>query len=224
MKNGTRYAGRVKKAYARFRQTVDSPEVPEPENPLRQLAIATLSVGSSDSVGRRAVDRAMDAMVDWNDMRVSSATELNEATGNVLPRGLANCQRLITVLQSVYDRENRMSLDRLRTMARRDAKHFLEALGGIDEYGVASVLLWSLGGHAIPVGDRLLHELRTADLVHPDATKAEVQAFLERHVSAADAKTFCLVMQSFKSEKTSPAKRTSKKVVTKKKKSKVAGN
>ncbi len=224
MKNGTRYAERIKKAYARFRQTVVQPNIPDPGDPLRQLAIATLSVGSTDTVGRRAVDRALETLVDWNDMRVSSATELSQATGNAVPRGAARCQRLIKVLQSVYDRENRMSLDRLRTLARRDAKHFLEELDGIDVYAVASVLLWSLGGHAIPVGDRLLNELRAADLVHPDATKAEVQAFLERHVSAADARTFCLVMQSFKSQKTSPAKRTSKKVVTKKKKSNVARN
>ncbi len=82
-------------------------------------------------------------------------------------------------------------------MGRRDAKHFLEKLDGVDEFATAAVLLWSLGGHAIPVDDRLLEALRQADLVHPEATRAEVQAFLERNISAAEAKRFCLAMRTF---------------------------
>ena len=129
---------------------------------------------------------------------------------------LEPCQRLVSMLESVYERENALSLDRLKQMGRRDARHYLDSLGGVDEYGVASVALWSLGGHGIPVNNGLLKELRAAGLVHPDATRAEVQTFIERHISAADAKVFSMVMASYKASKSATSK-TAKKTTTKNK-------
>ncbi len=197
MKNGTVYAARLKRAYAKLRQSTPKPQVPDPTEPLRQLGVAVLAVGCTDAEGERAIDRALNTMVDWNEMRVSSAIELNKATGNAVPQGVQRCQALIDALQSVYDRENRLSLDRLKSLGRREARPYLEQLAGTDEYAVASVLLWSLGGHAIPVNNRLLQSLRDADLVNPSADRAEVQAFLERNISAADAREFCLIMRCF---------------------------
>ncbi len=200
MKNGTMYAARLKRVYARLRHSVPKPRIPEPDDPLRRLGIAVLGVGCSDEEAERAIDRALTAMADWNEMRVSSAFELNKATGNTIPQGVQRCQQLINALQSVFDRENRLSLDRLRTMGRREARHHLEQLGGVDEYAVASVVLWSLDGCAIPVNDKLLTALQEADLVDPSASRAEVQAFLERHVGAADAREFSMIIRSLKSK------------------------
>ena len=196
MKNGTLYAAKLRKAYAGVRSSVPKPQIPGPDDPLRRLAIAILSVGCSDEEAERGIDRALTVMADWNEMRVSSAYELNKATGNTIPQGVQRCQQLIDALQSIFDRENRLSLDRLKSMGRREARQYLEQLDGVDEHAAASVLLWSLGGCAIPVNNRLLAALREADLVNPTAHRAEVQAFLERHVGAADAKEFCMIMRS----------------------------
>lgn len=222
MKNGTMYAGRLKKAYAKIRKAIPKPEVPELDEPLRRLAIAILGVETIEQEAVSAIDRAFTTMVDWNELRVSSAQELNKATGNTIPHGVEHCQKLLDALQAVYDRENLLSLDRLHNMGRREARHYLEQLNGLDEYGVASVVLWSLGGHAIPVNDRLLEGLRHAELVNPSADRAEVQAFLERHVSANEAKTFCIIMQSLSPKKTSSKAGAKAKSPAKKKK--VASN
>ncbi len=217
MKNGTMYATRVARAYAKFRSTVEKPDIPEPDDPIRRLAIAVLGVECGDEQAARAVDRAFDVMVDWNEIRVSSAFELNQATGNAIPSGVKRCQQLIRALQAIYDRENRLSLDRLKGMARREARHFLEQLDGVDDHAVAAIVLWSLGGHAIPVNDTLLAALQKAELVHPNATRAEVQAFLERHISATDAKEFGLIMSSFKGSAVTRKKRTTRKAASGKK-------
>lgn len=212
MRNGTLYGARLGKAYAIQKHAAPKPRTPEPDDPLRRLAIGVLGVVCGDDVAERAVDRALTTLVDWNDVRVSSAFELNQALGNTIPQGIRQCDRLIAALQAVFDLENKLSLERLRSVGRREARHYLEQLKGVDEYAAASVLLWSLGAHAIPVGDRLLSALRDADLVHPTATRAEVQAFLERHVSAAEAQEFCLIMRSFK-----PPKRPQGRAAVKKK-------
>jgi endonuclease III len=197
MKNGTMYAGRLKSAYHRLRDVLPDPTIPEPDDPLRRLAIAILGVSGSDEEAARSLDRAMSQMVDWNELRVSSPFEIHQAIGDAVPHGLQRCQQLVAALLAIYMREHSVSLARLSSLGRREARQYLEKLNGVDEYAAASVVLWSLGGHAIPVNDRLLTALREAQLIHPDASRAEVQAFLERNISATEAKRFCLVMKSF---------------------------
>lgn len=217
MKNGTAYAAKLKRAFTKLRQTAPTAKPPETDEIVRCLAVSILGVGCSHAEAERAISRALKVMVDWNEIRVSTAAEVNRATGNSIPKGTQRCKQLIDALQSIFYCENSISLDRLRSMGRREARHYLEALNGVDEYAVASVLLWGLGGHAIPVNDKLLSLLRSADLVNPTADRAEVQAFLERHVNAASAQEFCLVMQSLSPTKRPAAKRTRAKSVAKKK-------
>lgn len=210
MKNGTLYASRLKKVLPKVRREGGTPEVPAAVDAMHSLAVAVLGVECGDAAAERAVTRALATMVDWNEIRVSSASELNKAVGNSIPHGLERCQQLITALQCVFDRENRLSLDRLAGLGRREARQFLEQLNGVDEYVAAYVFLWSLGGHAIPVNDILLAELRNADLVNPSASRDEVQAFLERHVSAAEGKEFCLLMRSFRASSRAGANKQGK--------------
>lgn len=217
MKSGTAYASRLRRAYAAHRKTAPAPTIPEAADPLRSLGVAIVGVACSEEEAERAIDQLLLTMVDWNEVRVSSASEINKAFGCAIPDGMTRCQRLIAALRAIYDLENRLSLDRLKSMGRREARQYLEKLDGVDGYAVASVLLWSLGGHAIPVNDSLFEALRKADLIHPSADRMEVQAFLERHVSAVESKEFCLVMRSFAAPKEG-AKRSAKPTMSRKRK------
>jgi len=196
MKDGTLYGGRLKKAYARLRAAVAEPDIPDSEDMIRRLAIAVLGEECGDHDASKAVDRIVERYVDWNEVRVSTPQELHEVVGDLVPDGPQRCKQLIQVLQAVYEKEHRVSLDRLTSIGRREAKQFLESLPGCDEYVTASLLLWCLEGHAIPIHRQLHNVLREAELVHPAATRAEVQAFLERHVAAAQAKHFCVIMNT----------------------------
>lgn len=193
MKQGTLYAGRIKQAFSRLKRAAAAPPPSGPDDPLRRLAIGVLGVRDGEATATKALNRLLDSFVDWNEIRVSTAAEAQAAIGNTLSDGAARCERLRTVLQSVFDKVNLLSLDHLKSMGRREARQFLESLDGVDEYAAACVVLWSLGGHAIPVDDKLWQTLRDAELVNPEASRAEVQAFLERHISAADAKLFCQI-------------------------------
>lgn len=204
MRDGTAYAAKLKKSWAKHRSSAAKPVIPELQDPVGCLARATLGDALGEEKGNAAIEHLMSEMVDWNEVRVSSAFEIQEAMGGSTPAGIELCQRLKHALQAIFDHENRLGLDRLRSIGRRDARQILEQLKGVDEYVVASVVLWGLGGHAIPVSERLLETLREEGLVHPTASRAEVQAFLERHVSAADARAFCLTMRSFTKPKANP--------------------
>lgn len=225
MKQGTLYASRLKKAFGKCRRLSPDSEIPESDDPMRRLAIGVLGVTSGEQLAERAVNILLSNMVDWNEVRVSSPVEVQKALGDALPDGLTAARHLISALQAVFDREDAMSLDRLRAIGRREAKQYLDSLDGVDVFATASVLLWSLGGHAIPVDNRLLEALRGADLINPAADRAEVQAFLERHIGANQAKEFCIVMRSFTitNKRTATKKKTvtaSKKTVRKKRSTK----
>lgn len=202
MKNGTVYAQRLKKAFNAHRQSVGKPEIPDSEDPVRRLAIAILGIDCSIDEARAKLDRIKTEMVDWNEVRVSTSWEVCKAMGEESPAAQERCGQLIRALRSIYQKEHQVSLERLKTLGRREARQYLEQLDGVDSHAVSAVVLWGLGGHAIPVNDKLLAALRAADLVGADSDRDEVQAFLERNVSAAQAKEFCLVMESFKPGKT----------------------
>lgn len=217
MKNGTLYAGRVKKAYAKYKLSVPKPGIPDNDEPLRRLAVGILGIDHRIEDVERAVDRLQGKMVDWNEVRVSTFEEIRDALEHKSIGNQEFCQNLIHAMQSIYDKENILSLVRLKSIGRREARQYLESLKGVSEFAVASVVLWSLNGHAIPINNRLLQALRDANLVNPSATRAEVQAFLERHIPAVEAKEFYITMQSFVPSKKTTAKKT-KTTVKKKKK------
>jgi endonuclease III len=196
MKDGTAYASKLKKAYAKWRHALRKPVVPEPDEPLHRLATAILSRNTTEDRGQAAVNKLLSGMVDWNEIRVSSATELAAILGNAVPDAHGRCQALLRALKWIYNTENRLALDHLKNLGRREARQYLERIDGADEFAAASVMLWSLGGHAVPVSDPVLDLLREIEIIHPEASRAEVQAFLERHINAGDAREFCLVLQA----------------------------
>jgi|CXWL01.1.fsa_nt_gi endonuclease III len=208
MKDGTHYADRLKKAYSKVKHGISEADIPEPGDPIRCLAVGILGSDNGPSRAERQLNKALGVVVDWNEIRVSNVHEVAVLLGDTGTESLRRCQNLLDALHTIYDRENRVSLDRLKSLGRREARQYLETIKGVDEYAVAYVVLWSFGGHAIPVWNQVLGILREADLVHPTATRAEIQAFLERNVPAADAKAFSLAVGSLGSGKAAAGKRS----------------
>lgn len=208
MKDGTRYADRLKKAYAKLKHSISEADIPEPRDPIRCLALGILGSDNGPDRAERQLNKALGLVVDWNEIRVSNVNEVAALLGDTSADSLRRCQNLLDALHAIYGRENQVSLDRLKSLGRREARQYLETLKGVDEYAVAYVVLWSFGGHAIPVWNQILKTLHEANLVHPTATRAEIQAFLERNVAAADAKAFSLAIGSLGSPKTLVAAKT----------------
>lgn len=197
MKQGTLYAERVKKHFAALRGSMKVEVPADQDDSLRRLATSVLGENQGDEPARQIVTRLLERMADWNEIRVSTADELLQAAGIAASDQRPYFQRLLRALQAVYNREHRVSLERLKSLGRREARQFLEAQDGVGPYAAAAVALWSLGGHGIPVDDVLLDTLRKEELVHPTADRAEVQAFLERNIAASDAREFVMIMNEY---------------------------
>lgn len=195
MKNGALYAKRVKRLFNQLKRAEGKPAIGEPTDPTDQFVLSLLSVDSTEEQGTKALRRLRECAVDYNEVRVSSPAEIAGVVKDTIPDGARRARVLVQALNAVFRAGNQMSLGLLHDMGLREARQYLEQLNGVDPYTVASVILWSLGGHAIPVSDRMLELLRGDDLVAPECGVAEVQSFLERHISAADARSFCLLLR-----------------------------
>ncbi|GJM24731.1 MAG: hypothetical protein DHS20C16_11460 [Phycisphaerae bacterium] len=223
MKNGTLYAKKIKQAYAKFRGSRTN-EPPDVRPAVEQLILGVLSQETSLARAEKALSQILDDMVDYNELRVSTPAEVSSSIGKHIPKSVQRAKTLLTVLNSVYQLEYTISLDHLASKGVREVKSYLSELDGMTPYAMASVMLWSLGGHAIPVNDVSLEFLKENDLVDANASGAEVQSFLERHVSSADAKDFCMDLDAIVGSKSfafngkSKATKTAKSAKTSKKK------
>lgn len=199
MKNAAEYVKRIRRLFNQLRRQYGKPDPPDPMNPLEHLILAILARDTSEARARAAYDRLRASMVDNNELRVTPANEVVELLGSDLPDRSAKARSLIDALNAVYDRQNAMDLSFLKAMSVREARDCLRSLSGVDEFAAARVVLFSLGGHAIPVDEHTAYVLRKEGLAGPEATTEEIQAFLERHVHASEAMSFSILLHRYAS-------------------------
>ena len=201
MKNSAAYSAEVKKFFNRLKRSGPKPTLHEYDDPLKQLIYAVLSENNSPTRARTAMTRLLANTIDYNDLRVSTPTELASIIESDIFNAVERTAVLIEVLGSIYARENSVVLNKSETKNRRDARAYLEGLSGMTPYVLSGTMLWAFDEHAIPLDKQMLAVLKKEGLVDPDATMAEVQGFLRRHISAGDAKLFTALLKRHTAQK-----------------------
>ncbi len=197
MKHGGDYARRLKHLFHQLVRKFGKPTPPEPTEPLEQMVIAILSGNTSHHKALAAFRKLREQMVDLNELRVTPVTELARFIGSAIPQAELKAQRIVEVLNDIRRRHDTLDLSFLKQRGRREAREYLESLAGVDRATAASVTLYSLGGHAIPVDELTLQVLRKDEVVDPAADLAEVQSFLEHHIGASDALAFSQLLDRY---------------------------
>ncbi|MFQ6048940.1 MAG: hypothetical protein ACE5K7_06215 [Phycisphaerae bacterium] len=198
MKHGKKlYARQVKRVFNRLIKQDGRPKHPGLTDPVEQLLLGVLARGTTEARAREALNRFKRSMVDYNELRVASPKELVELLGRDFPQAEQKAKDINKLLNAIFDRQHCLDLTFLRNKTRREARQYLASLDGVDPHTVASVMLLSIGGHAVPVDDKMLAMMRRDGLVEPSADVQEVQAFLERNIAAADAYAFYTLMRRY---------------------------
>ena len=81
-------------------------------------------------------------------------------------------------LNTIFESEHTLSLDRLKTISRRDARQFLRDLPEIHPFVEAYVMLLAFDGHAFPIDEQMLAYLNEEEIVedgHDAGRCAEVR-------------------------------------------------
>ncbi len=174
--------GALKKQY-------DPPTEPD-RSVLDHLLYALLRENASRKAADRAYRNLSERFFDWNEVRVSSAVEVANALVD-LPQPVAKAQRIIGLLQEVFEANYSFDLDGLPKKGVKPAARQIARYQASSDFAVSWVTLKALDGHAIPLDDPALRTLKRLGVVeqHED-NLATVQASLEHHIPKAKAPLF----------------------------------
>jgi len=126
---------------------------------------------------------------DWNEVRVTTISELSEVMASLPDRPTA-ANRVKRVLQSVFEAVYSFDLEERRKKNLGPTVKWLGDLDGTTPFIVSYVVQSALGGHAIPVDTGTLRVLRLLDLIADEDFEARTVPGLERAISKSKGVDF----------------------------------
>src|SRR5205085_6606996 len=160
MKHGSEYAKRMKRLMGQLVRKFGKPDPTDPVDPIDQLIIGILAGCTTHFKALSVYKRLRHHVVDLNELRVTPPMELAEQIGDGVPLARQKAQKIVDALNAIRKRQDSLDLTFLKQRGRREAREYLEALEGVDRATAASVVLFSLGGHSVPLDDLLLYVLQ----------------------------------------------------------------
>lgn len=180
------------------------------ETLLNEAVVSLLLWESSISHAEKAFERIRSDLVDLNELRVCTPDELVAIMGPRMPKCAERAMRLITVLNTIYDRENALSLEPLREKNKRDVQAYLSTLDGLPLYAASRVILFGMELHSFPLDERMAKKLAAEGIVTQGTALDQQAAQLERGVRASDSlETYTLLEHWTQGARSSSRKKTS---------------
>src|SRR5262249_40963283 len=124
--------------------------------------------------------------VDLNELRVATDLEIQELLGTRYPDIQRRVAMITQSLNNIFEREHTLSLDRLKTISKRDARQFIRELPDVHPFVEAYVMLFGFDGHAFPIDDQTMEMLQHAGVIEEETTQDETQRFVEHHLKAEE--------------------------------------
>jgi endonuclease-3 len=166
------------------------PAEPESLPVLEQFVYAVCREGATREQADRAYRCLRERFFDWNEIRVSSPREVEEALGDI-PDPETRANRLISLLQEVFETTFSFDLEGLHKKGLKQAAKQLARYQAANDYAVAWVTQQTLGGHAVPLDGPALRVLRRLGLIDGGQEDLEaLRASLEHIVPKARGTLF----------------------------------
>src|SRR4051794_24143594 len=137
---------------------------PQPLPVLEQFIFALCRENATDEQARQAYESLQTRFFDWNEVRVSSVRELEEAMAG-LSDAEARAQRMIAFLQEVFETKYSFDLEDVQKKGLKQGSKQVMRYGSANDYVGAWVTQRSLAGHAIPLDAPTLRCSRRIGLV-----------------------------------------------------------
>jgi endonuclease III len=195
MRGATESAKKVKKAFTALKNSLGKIPRSTPTDPITQLLLGIFSRNLPEAKAKEIVDQLRSMVVDYNELRVIPVGELAEAIELRTPDLWRKCEDVSRALNVIFAIEHAVSLDRVKTLPRKDAKAYLDRIPGLEAYTRARIRLLGFEWHAIPLDEAMWAWCIREELVDPKATLEEAQAFLERQIDEADAPDFVALVR-----------------------------
>ncbi len=189
MKNATKHADTLKSLFRSMLRDGKPPPFDKQE-PLKALVRGAMSYDVSDTRAEEAMKHIEREFVHLNELRVATELEVQELLGVRYPAIEERVEMITKCLNAIFEKEHTLSLDRLKTISKRDARQFLRELPAINPFVEAYVMLFAFEGTAIPIDNEIADYLREEDVLDDKITLDEAQRFLEHNIKAEESYDF----------------------------------
>ena len=216
MKNSKDYSKKIQKLYRSLSRKYPKVQKVCHEKVIDAIIYPVISAEMSEKKTDSIIRKFADFFVDWNDLRVSRAEEIVEVLGKDTPATMDIALTITRILNGIFNEYHKISLESLKKIGKRPAKQALEKIDGINRFVVEYCLLTSLGGHAIPLTDKMITYLRNNELVNPDADDQQIGGFLAKQIPAKNGYEFYALLRR-ESESTKVKKEIKARTACKKK-------
>jgi endonuclease-3 len=183
----------VQRVLTRLLEQHGRPEETPRRPPLEQLVLGLLGEQTSERKAEQGLRRLRTDFVDFNEVRVTRPHEVAKAIQMVAEPHL-KAWRIVRVLRQVFLRHGQVDLDFLSRLPLDQARGLLEQLDGVDARTVATVVLLSLGGNALPADAAVVRLSKRIGLVPRGWSAEQVQQALEEAVPPGDKSVFYRLM------------------------------
>ncbi len=178
MKNATKHADNVRSLVKKLLKE-GKPDPKQVIDPVRALVSGILTFDTTDN---RCIDawKVIDReFVDINELRVATELEVIDLIGAKYPQIEQRAVMFRESLNAIFEKEHTLSLERLRSLGRKEARQVLRELPEVTPYVEGYVTLYGLDEAAIPVDQTILDFLISNDCLEPDTSLEDAQKFLE---------------------------------------------
>jgi endonuclease III len=194
MKNAGKHVDELKSLMRRLARE-GKPPPRMAQEPLHGLVRAAMSFDMPDTRAEEAMKAIEGEFVGLNELRVATELEVQEMLGSRYPAIERRVAMITLALNNIFEREHTLSLERLKSVSKRDARQFLRELPEVHPFVEAYVMLMSFDGHALPVDDLMVEYLRAQKVVDAQTTAEEAQRFLESHLKAEECYDFFMLVR-----------------------------
>jgi endonuclease III len=154
---------------------------PADRTALEHLLYSCLLENARFEVADEAFAKLKELYFDWNEIRVTTVTELAEGMGGI-PDSAAAAQRVKRSLQSVFEGGYSFDIESLKKQNIGKAEKDLEKVNGASSFVRSYVTQHALGGHSIPISKGAIDVLHAVGIItDSEADKGQVPG-LERAI------------------------------------------
>lgn len=195
MKNASKYAEIVKNLLKTW-QKDGKPAPPSRMDPTKALVRGAMSYGVSDARAEEAMTLIEREFVNLNELRVGTDLEVQEMLGNKYPDIVRRAEMMTRNLNAIFEKEHTLSLDRLKTISKKDARQFLRDLPDMNGFVEAFVMLHGFeGATALPLDQEMLDHLREQGMFEEKTTLDDAQKFLENNLKGEECPEFYVLLR-----------------------------
>jgi endonuclease-3 len=148
-----------------------------------------------EDASKEVADRSFQALlppkfIDWNEVRVSSLQEIEEAISE-LPNASAKAERITSILQEWFEMTYSFDMEEVAETAKKKglkegAKKVARLKKGVNDFTLAWVIQHGLGGHAIPLDASMLRVLYRLGILEEESDDIEsLRGTVEHYVPKA---------------------------------------